>query len=279
MGKDTKGILVPIDFTEAARHAVINAIALGKMLSADVHLVNFIPPLQNKRQQSTTTSEIEAISDNLTSSINLLKENEHRLAEILKDVDSTGVVIHSEIKMDKPSIGLKKQLKKKKIDLIVLGVNGAKTLGDCFFRSDQPQDLINVNCPVMVCNNHQHKFMEHQKVVVSLDFNALDEQNITNMIDIAQRLSIKIHCLYVNHPDDKSKWTKNRIAAYLRKHNLSADAIEVLNSKEKEHAIRQYAMDEKADFIAVSRFSNNGSHKKSYTEQVVEETENPVFVY
>lgn len=280
MENHATGILVPVDFTEAARHAVVNAIELGRQLNADVHVVNFIPPVKSKKKVSGNgVSDIEAISDDLASSINLLKENEQKLAEMMKDVDSSGVVIHSEIKIDKPSSGIKKQLKKKQIDLIVIGAAGAKTIGDSFYKTSHARDFVEVSCPVMVCNSHMHEFRQDQKVVVSLDFDTLDQKNICNLVEIAKRLSIKIHYIHVNHPKDKKRWTRTRIAAYLRKHKLSADAVEVVRSDHKEQAIRQYANSEKADYIAVSRFSKAPGETKNYSEQVVEEMENPVFVY
>ncbi|ELR68347.1 UspA [Fulvivirga imtechensis AK7] len=278
MGNQAKGILVPVDFTEAARHAVMNAIELAKQLNTDVYLVNFIPPVKKKRVRKAG-ADIEAISIDLSSSINLLRENEQRLADMLKEMDKADVTVHSEIKIDKLASGVKKQLKNKHIDLIVIGITEAHTVGDSFYKASKARDLIEVTCPIMVCNNHSHQFREHQKVVVSLDFDSLDQDNIFNLVEIAKKLSSKIHYIHVNDPADKKKWTTARIRAYLRKHNLSADAVRVIDSDHKEKAVRQYATDENADYIAISRFSKTSESERQYTEQVVKETESPVFVY
>lgn len=277
MGKLTKSILVPVDFTEAATKAVKNAIELGEKLKAKVYLVNFIPPVRHKMQN--TAYAIENISDELTSSINLLKENEEKLAELVKSTGNTNVEVYSEIKIDKLASGIRKQLKKKDIGLIVIGITGAHTIGDSFCNTRQAHELIKVDCPIMICNHHEHTFKGKHKIVVSLDFDSMEQSNVENLALLAKKLSSKVYYLHVNHPDDKKQCTRQDIENYLKTHNLKAEAVEVVDSPNKEMAIKTYASQFNADFVAINRFSRSSSYKECHTEQVVEETENLVFVY
>ncbi|MBL6448978.1 universal stress protein [Fulvivirga sp. 29W222] len=276
MGKLTKSILVPVDFTDAATHAARNAIELGEKLKTGVHLVNFIPPVRHKAHHANT---IENISEELFSSINLLKENEEKLGELVKKIDSARVEITSEIKIDKLASGIKKQLKKKDIGLIVIGIAGAHTIGDSFCNLKQAPGLIQVNCPVMVCRNHEHTFKGRHKLVVSLDFDSSEQQNVEELVFLAKKLSSKVYYIHVNHPDDKKQCSFFDIENYLNAHDLKAAAIEVVDSSDKEMAIKAYANKLSADFIAINRFSKSSGYKECHADQVVEETESPVFVY
>lgn len=277
MGKLTKSILVPVDFTEASTNAARNAIELGEKLKTSVHLVNFIPPVRRKTQPSTDA--VENISDKLFSSMNLLKENEEKLAELVKKVSNNRVEIYSEIKIDKVASGIRKQLKKKEIGLIVIGITGAHTIGDSFCNLRQAHDLIKVDCPIMVCHNHEHTFKGKHKIVVSLDFDSLEQHNVEDIATLARKLTSKVYYIHVNHPDDKKQCSRRDIEDYLAMHSLKAEAIALLSSPNKEMAIKAYADEHKADFIAINRFSKSSSYKECHAGQVVEETENPVFVY
>ncbi|UII30892.1 universal stress protein [Fulvivirga ulvae] len=277
MGKLTKSILVPVDFTEAATNAVRNAVELGEKLKTDVHLVNFIPPVRRKLQPSS--NPIENISEELFSSINLLKENEEKLAELVKEMGRTDVEVHSEIKIDKLASGIRKQLKKKNIGLIVIGITGAHTIGDSFCNINQARELIKVDCPIMVCHNHEHTFKGKHKIVVSLDFDSLEQHKVEDLALLARKLSSKVYYIHVNHPDDKKQCTLNDIENYLEIHSLKAEAIELVSSAQKEMAIKAYADQLNADLIAINRFSKTSGYKECHAGQVMEETENPVFVY
>lgn len=277
MGNDTKAILVPVDFTEAARQAAVNAIELGEQLNADVYLVNFLPPLKKK---SPNGVPIDKISDELASFMNLLKENEMKLAEMLRSMGKSSTRVHSEIKIDRLASGIKKQLKKKDIGLIVIGIAGAHTIGDSFFRTRQVRELIEVDCPIMVCSNHYHQqYSGRHKIVVSLDFETLDQENVEHLAAIAEKLSCSIHYIHVNHPADSKHFNINEINKFLQKHRLKAQAVDVVNSSNKEKAIRDYADAQHADFVAISRVSKSSSYKGCDTEEVLEETASPVFVY
>lgn len=274
-----KAILVPVDFTEAARHALRNAIAIGQKLGSEIYIVNFIPPFSRKMQKKSGTG-IKDMSLELSSYMNLLKENEEKLCEMLKMVEHCTVPVHSEIKIDKLSTGIKKQLCSKNIGLVVIGAADAHTIGDSFFKT-KPADpgCIDIECPLMICNNIDYKFDGSKNIVVSLDFNAPDQDNIERLTSLISKLSLNVFYLHINHPSDQRKFTREDISYYLSAHNLKADSIQVIDSDNKDEAIKIYANEQKAGFIAINKFNKSYNFEPYHTEQVVHDSENLVFVY
>jgi len=134
-------ILVPIDFTKASIVGVEKAITIARKENAEIHLVNIIPPAKGKKSDP---KEVQ-----LDHTLNLLKENESKLSSLLQEIAADGLKIHSEIKVDKLESGLKKYMSNHKIDLMVVGINGAHTVGDLFCLG-RDKKLIKVNCPIEV---------------------------------------------------------------------------------------------------------------------------------
>jgi len=134
-------ILVPIDFSEASMLGVKKAIAIAEKEKAEIHLVNIISPNPQKKDKPK-----EEILDN---TLNRLRENADKLSEWMSNVTHDGVQIHSEIKVDLFEKGIKKYLKNHPIDLIVVGVNGAHTVGDLFCHG-RDKKHVQVDCPVEV---------------------------------------------------------------------------------------------------------------------------------
>ena len=277
MEDNSKAILVPVDFTPAASQAAISAAELAAKLNAEVHLINFIPPIDSKILNHS--GNVSDVSEELSSSINLLKENEQKLAEFAKSIELPEVKVFPEIVMERFVPGLKKQLKKKNIGLVVIGINGIRSIGESLYHTKYASDLVKLKCPLMICNGHEHHFQGKHRLVVSLDFDDLDQNNIEYIDYIARELDVKVHYLHVNHPEDKKQCTVHDIEQYLKAHNLHAESIDIIDSEHKEEAIRHYAHDHNADLIAINKINRKSEFKECHAEQMVDESESLVFVY
>jgi len=130
-------ILVPMDFSEAAQVGLQKAIDIASKNNSEIHLINIVnPPSKSKESE-------------LSHAINELKESEEKLSELIHKIDSRGVTIRPEIKLADFEKGILKYLDKNHIDLIVVGINGAHTIGDLFCLEGHGK-CIKVNCPVEV---------------------------------------------------------------------------------------------------------------------------------
>jgi len=133
------GILVPIDFTEASLVGLKRAIEIAQKEKSQIHLVNIV----------SSPKKAENLQDKLDQDLNRLRENESRLSELIKKIDNKGVKINPQIRIDDFERGILKFIDNNKIDQIVVGINGAHTVGDLFCLEGQGK-CIKVNCPVEV---------------------------------------------------------------------------------------------------------------------------------
>jgi len=134
------GILVPIDFTEASLVGLKRAIEIAKKEKSQIHIVNIVSSPQNPKINP---------EDKLNHDLNRLIENESRLTELIKKIDNKGVAICPHIRIDDFEHGILKFINTNKVDRIVVGINGAHTVGDLFCLEAQGK-CIKVDCPVEV---------------------------------------------------------------------------------------------------------------------------------
>lgn len=136
-------ILVPIDFSEASLVGLKRAIEIAKDKNAEIHLVNIVKPPKTKEKD-------------LQHTINQIKESESKLSQLINDIDCQGTKIHPQIRLDNFEKGITKYIDQHMINLIVVGVNGAHTVGDLFCIDADNSRCVNVKCPVEVVGQ-KHK--------------------------------------------------------------------------------------------------------------------------
>ena len=129
-------ILVPIDFSEASLVGLHRAIEIASKDNSILHLINIVKAPAKKEKE-------------LEHAINQLKESEEKLSNLIQNIDNKGVEIHPEIKLADFEKGIHKYMDQHAIDLIVVGINGAHTVGNLFCIEGQGK-CIKVNCPVEV---------------------------------------------------------------------------------------------------------------------------------
>ena len=267
-------ILVPVDFTLAAKYGVDNAINLANRLNTNIHLINFIPPPDAKKGKEDEFDFSEA----LTSSINLLKENQSKLTELVHEIDSAEN-IHSEIKMDKFARGIKKQLKNQNIGLIVMGLNGHLSIGDSLCQNKKANEIIRSGCPVLVCNENVDALNQSNSIVVSMDEDSYLDDNFDKFLRFSKNLFKNWYFVHVNHPKDKKRWNEDGIQQFLAKHEVKPSSVKIIESSDKEQAILEYADSKKAGCLAVNRHGKTSSFSDCKVEEIVSSGHFPVFIY
>ncbi|MBL3655744.1 universal stress protein [Fulvivirga sediminis] len=268
-----KEILVPVDFTMAAKYGIDTAVRLANRLHTKIHLVNFIPPPDDKIKENIHVEDV------LSSSINLLKENQGKLTELVHAVGSLNNNVFSEIKIDRFASGIKKQLKNKNIGLIVMGLNGHLSIGDTLCQNKRANDIIRLGCPVMVCNEHVDALIEAESILVSMDEDSYLNDNFDKFVSLTKNIFSKWHFIHVNHRNDKKLWNRDDLKNFIDKHEMSSASYEVVDSDDKEATIIEYAEKTNAECVAVNRHGKTSSFKDCQVEKLVGEIRFPVFIY
>jgi universal stress protein A len=135
-------ILVPVDFSSYADHALAYALALAKTLQARLTLLHVIEPLPLSRD--VTTAFPEAYLNELESTA------QHKLEQVLTQVQDAGLHATTAIAHGVPFQGIVDTARQQHVDLIVMGTHGRTGLRHVLVGSVAEKVVRLAPCPVLV---------------------------------------------------------------------------------------------------------------------------------
>jgi len=120
-------IICPIDFSDASKRALLNAITLAEKFNAELSVVNVFVPI---------------VSTSLRISQNIEEENKHlrnqkeiEFDKFLNEIDFKSVKYEKELLMGIPYVEIYKAVKKQKADLLIMGTTGKTGLSKLLMGS------------------------------------------------------------------------------------------------------------------------------------------------
>lgn len=118
--KPISKILCPVDFSDASRRALTNAITLAHKFNAELSLIHvFVPVLSTSVRISIDIEEENK---------NLKNQKDKEFNRFLDDFDFGTVQYHKELLMGIPDIEINKAIKNRKSDLLLMGTTGKTVL-------------------------------------------------------------------------------------------------------------------------------------------------------
>jgi nucleotide-binding universal stress UspA family protein len=135
-------ILVPVDFSEYSDYALEHALALGKALGAELHLVHVLEPIEN-----TPAEWVFIPMDELVSKARHAAEEKFRRLAV--DLIEKGFTIHSAVLTGHPDIVIAKYAEDNGISMISMGTHGRRGLEYLMFGSTTERVLKTAPCSVL----------------------------------------------------------------------------------------------------------------------------------
>jgi nucleotide-binding universal stress UspA family protein len=154
-------ILCPIDFSETSTRALKNAIVIAKKFNAKLIVLNVYESEHPYEYLDASSLKIEIEAER--------KINEEEFTEYLKGIDFRGIKWEYSLKSGFPNIKIIKAIKKKKVDLLIMGATGKSGLRKFFMGSVTEKVTENVPCSFIIT-----KSKNVIKVVVEAKMNDLD---------------------------------------------------------------------------------------------------------
>ena len=184
-----KTILVPTDFSKNAENALDYAIQLAKKEEFKILLFH---SFHYNYSGIDTSPEIV-----LEQSIFVQEGIEKRLKTLAqktanKNHISCEYINEQGLLTDK----LEEVIKKKKIDLIVMGTQGATGLKEIFMGSNTARVISNVTCPV-VAVPAKSTFKKIKKIIYATDYQNYDIDALQELITIANNFEASIEVLHI----------------------------------------------------------------------------------
>ena len=134
-------ILIGVDGSEAAQHALERALDLAELSGSEVHLLSFEERLP---AYAATVGEMQEEEHFESEYFRRLQDGARRLAE------ARGVALHAEIVPGHPAQTISRMAREKGCDPIVVGHTGHSRLHHLFLGSTADRVVEGAHCPVLV---------------------------------------------------------------------------------------------------------------------------------
>jgi len=248
-----KKILVPVDFSKEAKYACKVAAAIAKKTKSEIILLHMLD-LPSKMIDPLNSNGMRGGAQ----SIAYMKAI-HRKFEKYKALPFfKGIKLTEDVKFHKAFEGVIEESKKYKVDLIVMGSQGATGLKEMIVGSNTEKVVRSSNIPVLVIKHDVEKFAI-KNILFASDFSAKSKKNFKKVINFAKLFNAKINLLFVNtiHNFETSKESQKKLNDFVKNLDFK-HSINICNDKTVEEGILNYGRENNSDIIAINTHGRSG---------------------
>jgi len=249
-----KRILVPVDFSKEAEAAARVAATIAKKTNSEIFLVHMLElPVTtiDPAEMNTISSEPQII---------YFMKLAHKKFETFKKLPFLkGIRVVETVQFQHAFSGIIDESKKNKIDLIVMGSQGASGLQEMFIGSNTEKVVRKSTVPVLVIKKNIKNF-DIKSIVFASDFNKESKSTFQRVIDFSNIFDAKINLLYVNtiHNFNTSDIIEKRIAKFMKDFDFSNYTTNIYNDISIEKGILSFGRKINADLIALNTHGRSG---------------------
>ncbi|HWY37215.1 MAG TPA: universal stress protein [Bacteroidia bacterium] len=272
-----KTILVPTDFSKTAEHALYYAIEVAKHENVKLILLHAF-------HIDYTSGYVPA---NLIESE--IKEAEHKSEIRLKGLH-TKVVHAGKISCECISIqdiavnAILDTIKKKNVDLVIMGTLGASSLSKKVFGTNTSRIIEKATCPVIAIP--PDSFSSLKKITFATDYHISDLGVLQKVVEFAKPYKALVNTLHITSETDLSPESKEKMLKFKKDaenlityNNLSFQIIHGENTLQK---LNEYLENESTDLLVLSTHKRDLFDKlfgSSISKQLVSYTNVPLMVF
>lgn len=270
-----KKILFPTDFSKTANNAFVYALEMAKFHNAELIVLHVydLPPVAYEGYPSYVTEVYETIElsnfENFKDEVPVLRKiaEEHQLGSIqMSHVLEQGDLIQV----------IKSLVKKEKIDLIVMGTNGAIGLKETFLGSNAGSVIEKV--PILSLTvPHKAKFDTIKKIGFTTLFSSRDRIALKQVLEFAKQVNAKVKCLYVRTFDSEVK--ESKIQKWRQDFKDEPVEFFVIPSEDIKGTLADFLKEKDIDILAMLSYKHKfleGLFKKSLIKKMAYDSEVPI---
>jgi len=264
-----KHILFPTDFSDNAQNAIYFGLSLYGDKPCKITLLNtfYIP---------YTDSDIPVSMNDVTSE-NAEKLFNQLLEQIKNDFPNNTFDIETDFRVGEIADTASSIIKRKKIDVIVMGTQGANDFVEKVIGSRTSTMIKKVECPVLAIPKRS-RFQNPGKIVLAVDNGKeLSEVVLKPLIEIAEKFNSKVLLLHVTDDDEKNKpLNKEKVSQYFKNVEHSYHTIYSENIPD---GIEKFVKEQNASMLAMITYKLNLFKRifhKSITKKMTLHTEIPL---
>lgn len=273
-----QNILVPCDFSQPAVNAFRYALDIASRSKGLVHLLNVVelPAIHDPIIMPVATFEKDFLKD-------LKEKTIQKFDKLETKYNSRGVGVRKEVTFGSPFRLIEETIRKRKIELVVMGTHGASGLREYFIGSNAEKIVRRSPVPVLVLKDY------FRKPVRNIVFpNTLETETQSRLVEKVKELQAffkaTVHILYVNTPTNftADNVTMERLTQFAKKFNFRNYTLNVYNYTFEEAGILQFTKSIKGDLIAMRTHGRKGiAHflNGSLAEEIVNHADRPIWTF
>lgn len=249
-----KRILIPIDFSKEAESAARVAASIAKKTGSEIYLLHMLELPVN------TIDPAEMTSIRSEPQIIYFMKRAHKKFDAFKKLPFfNGLKIIESVQFHYAFAGIISESEKNKIDLIVMGSQGASGLQEMFIGSNTEKVVRRSKVPVLVVKKGTEDF-KIKDIVFASDFNIESKKTFQSVINFANIFKAKIHLLYVNtiHNFNTTQTIESKIANFIKEFDIKEYSSKIYNDVSIEKGILSYGREIDADLIALNTHGRSG---------------------
>ena len=275
-------ILVPTELNELSDIALDFAIDLAKQIQIDeIVLLNIIIPAHVQ----TLTASGDAIDANGKLAVQLndkiMKQHKELINKQAKRHAVSDVKINPFVRFNTSKSDLNQYMKEFDADLIISGSRDKLSFLEILFGSSTEKLIRKINNPVIIIKDEPVN-TKISEIALAVDIDQEDQDGIEEVIDFSEKLNARLQLVYVI-TDEKLSAPEaiDSLQKIAKTRKIKDYAINVINNHSLEDALQSFVRLQNPDMIALLNQGKGKLHKLifgSNTEDVLKETEKPVFI-
>jgi nucleotide-binding universal stress UspA family protein len=272
-----KRILVPIDFSEQAEHAMKTAAQIARNSGGKIFLLHMLNLPSN-------TDDMDPHGDASSPAKVLYLEKIHeRFEEFMQEDYLEGLDVKEEVRFHKTFSGIINYSHELNCDLIIMGSHGATGLKEMFIGSNTEKVVRNSDIPVLVVKKGI-EIQQFKKIVFASDFTDEVIPSFSRFLSFAEKFNAEVDLLFVNtvHNFEPTRDTKPRMEDFVKQFKMPKYTMTIYNDTSVERGILNFSKEINADMIALNTHQRKGissMFNDNISEDLVNHALKPVITF
>lgn len=272
-----KRILVPIDFSEQAEHAMKTAAQIARNSGGKIFLLHMLNLPSN-------TDDMDPHGDASSPAKVLYLEKIHeRFEEFMQEDYLEGLDVKEEVRFHKTFSGIINYSHELNCDLIIMGSHGATGLKEMFIGSNTEKVVRNSDIPVLVVKKGI-EIQQFKKIVFASDFTDEVIPSFSRFLSFAEKFNAEVDLLFVNtvHNFEPTRDTKPRMEDFVKQFKMPKYTMTIYNDTSVERGILNFSKEINADIIALNTHQRKGissMFNDNISEDLVNHALKPVITF
>jgi nucleotide-binding universal stress UspA family protein len=277
-----KKILIPTELNDLSSRTTEFAVDLADQAGiSEVILLNIIVPAHS--QTFAASGDVFSAQSATASRLNLLMMEKHqkRVEKLATRYSTDSVTVKPYVRFNDSKTNLNEYMQHFDAGLLVCGSHDRESFLDKLFVTKTEKIIRKVDYPVIILKK-ETEFSKIKNIALAIDLKEEVQHGLDEVVDFAAMVNAKLQLLHVIVDNEiTSDYAIEKLQELSQKNNLKNFEINVVNSGNLESGLYKFSRKYKPDMIAVLS-EGKGKIRKlifgSSTDEIVEETDKPVFV-